>query len=531
MDDILDLFHEDLDYEEDIEEVSSPPAKRVRIGCPAEGCDFEPGRSDIQEHWQNVHQQEILLFYCPMRKCKWRARTLERLEEHLRFSRHRLTPAQSSAVIALPPVAVLKKNNGFQDPGDVVAPVPPEILPVGAVDPVMKTTLVARVEEVIREAAWPAPAPMVVPLMSLELEEPPHKQVVVIAEKAAAKPATVSKPPPSPENSQPLMAPSLGDSQSLAAPRPKDFLCPFPLSPGPPHLATALCPEAALSSDTLYPRDDRAAGEFLADASSTVTSPRSSGIVVPGPLPVAPVLDSVSDPVPQVASVAVEKSSDHSPPGTAGVSGFPVREEAAQSFGEDAPPGTPPPAVSGSPGDLRWLPAEGQMDDLEAWLSSIPEELVSVPSPKPAKPVAQLEEAGGLKSGRPVGPLNAEALASRFLRSRLRSLDASVNCLQKVRRDLQESVTEAHKQELQAKEVENGQLRRRIRYLEAQLERAKTGHTTLPTRVGDLQHLSTTRAFVLFPNVGRTAVYNLEPADVSLLELASRSEPLSSDHL
>ena len=175
MDDILDLFHEDLDYEEDIEEVSSPPAKKVRIGCPAEGCDFEPGRCDIQEHWQNVHQQEILLFYCPMRKCKWRARTLERLEEHLRFSRHRLTPAQSSAVIALPPVAVMKKNNGFQDPGDVVAPVPPEILPVGAVDPVMKTTLVARVEEVIQEAAWPAPAPMVVPLMSLELEKPPHK--------------------------------------------------------------------------------------------------------------------------------------------------------------------------------------------------------------------------------------------------------------------------------------------------------------------------------------------------------------------
>ena len=365
----------------------------------------------------------------------------------------------------------------------------------------------------------------------LELEEPPHKRVVVITEKAAAKPATVSKPPPSPENSQPRMVPSLGDSQPLAAPLPKDFLCPFPLSPGPPHLAAALCPEAALSSDTLYPRDDPAAGDFLADASPTVTSPRSSGIVVPGPLPAAPVLDSVSDPVLQVASVAVEKSIDHSPPGTAGVSCFPVREEAAQSLEEDAPPGTPPQAVSGSPTDLGWLPAEGQMDDLEAWLSSIPEELVSVPSPKPAKPVSQLEEAGGLKSGRPVGPLNAEALASRFLRSRLRSLDTSVNCLQKVRRDLQESVTEAHKRELQAKEVENGQLRRRIRYLEAQLERAKTGHTTLPTRVGDLQHLSTTRAFVLFPNVGRTAVYNLEPADVSLLEFASRSEPLSSDHL
>ena len=213
----------------------------------------------------------------------------------------------------------------------------------------------------------------------------------------------------------------------------------------------------------------------------------------------------------------MEKSVDHSPPGTARVSCFPVREEATQSLGEDAPPRTPPPAASGSPSDLRWLPAEGQMEDLEAWLSSIPEELVNLPSPNPAKPVAQLEEAGGLKSGRPVGPLNTEALASRFLRSRLCSLDASVFCMQKVRRDLQESVTEAHKRELQAKEVENGQLRRRIWHLEAELECAETGHITLPTRVGDLQHLSTTRVFVLFPNVGRTVVYNLEPANVSLL--------------
>ena len=52
----MNLFHEDLDYEEDIGEVGYPPAKRVQIGCPAEGCDFEPRMSDLQENWQNVHQ-------------------------------------------------------------------------------------------------------------------------------------------------------------------------------------------------------------------------------------------------------------------------------------------------------------------------------------------------------------------------------------------------------------------------------------------------------------------------------------------
>ena len=107
------------------------------------------------------------------------------------------------------------------------------------------------------------------------------------------------------------------------------------------------------------------------------------------------------------------------------------------------------------------------------------------PSPKPSKPLPPVEEAGGLQPQQAVAPVCEEASTSRFLRARLRSLDASINCLQKVRRDLQESVTETHKRELQAKEKENGQLRRRVRYLEVQLKRSTIGHATLPTRVGD----------------------------------------------
>ena len=181
-------------------------------------------------------------------------------------------------------------------------------------------------------------------------------------------------------------------------------------------------------------------------------------------------------------------------------------------------------------GEPSWLPAEEQLEELEAWLSHLPDELQAPPSPKPAKVVSRIEAAGGLQS-KATGSSKSEVMSGRYLRSRLRSLDAAVNCLQKIRRDLQESVMEAHKQEVLDKEVENQELRRWVPYLEAQLQRSQTGHSTLPTKVGDLQNLSTTRAFVLFPNIGRTAVYSLEPEDVRLLDLANRSEPFSCDHL
>ena len=166
------------------------------------------------------------------------------------------------------------------------------------------------------------------------------------------------------------------------------------------------------------------------------------------------------------------------------------------------PPAKPDTATTGDTAEVTWLPAEGQWKDLDAWINSLPEELVALPSPKPSKRLPPVEEAVGLRPKRAVAPVCAEASASCYLKARLQSLDAAVNCLQKIRHDLQGSVTEAHKQETREKEAKNSQLRKRVRYLEAQLQRSQTGHLTLPTRVGDLQYMSTTRAFVLFPNIG-----------------------------
>ena len=90
-----------------------------------------------------------------------------------------------------------------------------------------------------------------------------------------------------------------------------------------------------------------------------------------------------------------------------------------------------------------WLTAEEQLEDLEAWLSNLLDELQAPPSPKPVKMVSKIEAAYGMQS-KAIGYSKNEVVSGRYLRYRLRSLDATVNCLQKIRRDLQGSVTEAH---------------------------------------------------------------------------------------
>ena len=526
MEDILDLHHEDLDYEEDLEE-GSPPAKKLCAGCPVEGCKFDPGRGSLKEHWHNVHQKEIVLQYCPLPRCGFRSRTLDRVKGHL-GTRHRLTSAQCSAVMALPVVAEMKKNLSYRDPGDVAAPVSPEAVPVDAIHPSEKMSREDLVKSAIREAALPAPAPAVpvpvalvpavpvspfpvpavVPLMSLLLEEPPHKRTVVITE----KPATVSKPPPSPEKSPPLVALLPEEQQPLVAPLPEEQplvsqqtpVAPAPEPCQPLEILSLETPFLdCFCGDTCAPRYTAPAAELTTTDSCTETR---------------------AIPCTSTAELATLASLIHSVPdgdASSSLQAPKVAEEPSVSSAATTPTPT---------GEPIWLPAEEQLEDLEAWLSHLPDELQAPPSPKPAKVVSRIEAAGGLQS-KATGSSKSEEMSGRYLRSRLRSLDAAMNCLQKIRRDLQESVTEAHKHEVLDKEVENRELRRRVRYLEAQLQRSQTGHSTLPTKVGDLQNLSTTRAFVLFPNIGRTAVYSLEPEDVRLLDLANRSEPLSCDHL
>ena len=341
----------------------------------------------------------------------------------------------------------------------------------------MQVHVKAATREVCRNSI--ALTPVVPSLLTLPLVEPPRKRTVMVSQ----KPATVSQPPPpSPPTDPPnSMTSPIGDDQ-------------------PPVTTAASSSSFAPTSAMVIP-------------SPTV---RKSSLAHPaGNLSLSP--------------APIESLEDCKPPSAERVGPCSLLEQEVVTVSN--PLAKPDTATTGHSAEVAWLPTEGQWEDLEAWINSLPEELMAPPSPKPSKPLPQVEEAGGLRPQRAVAPGCAEASTSRYLRARLRSLDSAVNCLQKIRHDLQGSVAEAHKQETREKEMENGELRRRVRYLEAQLQCSQTGHSTLSTKVGDLQNLSTTWAFLLFPNIGRTAVYSLEPEDVRLLDLANCSEPLSCDHL
>lgn len=73
--------------------------------------------------------------------------------------------------------------------------------------------------------------------------------------------------------------------------------------------------------------------------------------------------------------------------------------------------------------------------------------------------------------------------------------------------------------------------KQRCAYLEAQLERTRTGKASLPCIVGDLERVATTQAMILFPSIGYTQVYKLSPDDIRLLSLSNRDPCLSCEPL
>ena len=346
----------------------------------------------------------------------------------------------------------------------IIAPFSPETLPEGAIGPKAKKDLIGSVEEAIREAALQHSVPLApvdeplqhlnqfkgqveeatrealcdssvpsAPLL-LAVEEPPHRRTVTIV----SKPATVSRPPPPPESSEALVAPSLEEPQNTS----------------PLQLAVSPAPQPQLDEDQpwvappsgslplLYLEKSvaelfRAATECPTTCCSTDPGITTTGLAhVDEHHALCPAEDTAaSPPDPQVAKEATENR------------------------------GTVP-----IPGDqeLDWLPPDVQLDDLETWLSSLPEALQAPPSPKPGKVMNRIEAAGGLVTKSSTAG-QKELVSGHYLRARLRSLDAAANCLQKIPRALQESVTEAHKVETQEKESENRELRRCVRYLEAQL--------------------------------------------------------------
>ena len=120
-------------------------------------------------------------------------------------------------------------------------------------------------------------------------------------------------------------------------------------------------------------------------------------------------------------------------------------------------------------------------------------------------------------------------LSAKAVRGQVRYLDISVERLQELRQEAKENANEAHKLEITEKMEELHLLRRRVAFLDNEMERAAWGNQNNPTTVGHLQRIGRIRAYVLFPNVGQTVVYSLTSADLAMLDLCNRANALSCE--
>ena len=92
------------------------------------------------------------------------------------------------------------------------------------------------------------------------------------------------------------------------------------------------------------------------------------------------------------------------------------------------------------------------------------------------------------------------------------------------RRSSREIITQL-RQQVQA-------LQQHLSYVEGENRRLRNpDREPGPVIVGHLEHILSTRALVLYPSVGHTAVYPFDGQDLCLLDLASHTPCLSSDNL
>ena len=101
-----------------------------------------------------------------------------------------------------------------------------------------------------------------------------------------------------------------------------------------------------------------------------------------------------------------------------------------------------------------------------------------------------------------------DPMSPRALQAQLRSLDASVEQPQKLRKEATATTLAAMKKQLKDKDGENHSLRWRLRYLEAQIRgyEALGNYTARPMTIGHLQSIACTQAYILYPHMGHTSV-------------------------
>ena len=139
------------------------------------------------------------------------------------------------------------------------------------------------------------------------------------------------------------------------------------------------------------------------------------------------------------------------------------------------------------------------------------------------------------KSCRPsIGAKPADdPLSSHTQRAQVRSLDGTIEELLRQRREATEGAFGAMKREYEKKAEECRVLKRRVAFLESEMRgfEKDSPYVPRPTIVGHLQSIGSTRAHLLLPNLGHTAVFPMTASDLALLNIDDRDQAISCDPL
>ena len=492
------------DYlEEDMEEEGTNTRKRRRQECPGMGCRFTGSQRELRGHWAEVHQPKVLLWLCPITECKYQSRKEGTMTSHW-IKRHKLNGAKVKALQDLPPLVQLVDNHRFRDPGrDVGALTPPETEPWGALGHSAKGSLRLEVDQALRATTLLPAQSSTVPAEPALLSSAVSSSEVAVDSSTAQMLLHLV---PSQEGQETVfkLVPSVSEEQAPLHPTASLPLAVAQMTTQPPVISATdpdivTITRLACPSETLSPSADATSSSparqvFIERELQDIRSTAAAGSVH---RPV--VLDS--SPSPELSEL------------------LPATSISATQQGSPAQL-TPHRSPTKVPQQSSPEPDAPQASPEEEAQQVSPEQVMQRVPPRNAA-----------TSSRALGAERPPQLSSKSLRAQLRSLDISVERLQKLRREAQENVLEADKAEIAEKEAELHLLRRRVAYLENERERADRGNRENPSTVGHLQRIGSTRAYMLFPNVGQTAVYPLTAADLAMLDLQSRSEALSCEPL
>ena len=421
------------------------------------------------------------------------------------IKRHKLNGAKVKALQDLPPLVQLVDNRRFRDPGrEVGALTPPETEPWGALGHSVKGSLWLEVDQALVAATLVPAQSSTVPAEPALLSSAVSSSEVAVDSSTAQMLLHLV---PSQEGQETVfkLVPSVPEEQAPLYPTASLPLAVAQMTTQPPVISATdpdivTITRLACPSETLSPSADATSSSparqvFIEREPQDIRSTAATGSVH---RPV--VLDS--SPSPELNEL------------------LPAPSISATQQGSPAQV-TPHRSPAQVPQQSSPEPAAPQASPEEEAQQVSPEQVMQRVPPRNA----------ATSSKALIAEERPPQLSSQLLRAQLRSLDISVELLQKLRREVQENVLETDKAEIAEKEAELHPLCRWVAYLENERERADWGNRENPSTVGHLQRIGSTRAYVLFPNVGQTAVYPLTAADLAMLDLKSQSEVLSYEPL